>query len=866
MAFYRALLLLYPASFRAQYGDDLRSDFALRLKSVSGVGGWLLLWIEMLLDVMVTAVQTHWDLLRQDVRYTLRAVRRAPGFAATVIVVSAIGVGATTASYTLIDHVLIRPLPFPEPERLVDLWEDMSPGSYPQMEPSPANYRDWKQMSKSFSAMGAIRGQSLSMVGVGEPEQVEGAAMTADIFSILGARAALGRLITPADDTPNAARTVVLSYGFWQKRFGGDPGVIGRRILLENDPYVVIGVMEPGFDYPVRTAQIWTAMRFENKDFEDRSDNYLIVLARLRRGVSIDQARAEMRLVALRLKRQYPKDNEHVSVAVVPFREDGVNSRSRVMLFALLGASFCVLLIACANVAGLLLARALVRRREIAVRNALGAGRERLVRQMLTESLLLAICGGSLGVLIASLAVPLFAKLTPTYLPISAIPSIDSRVLLFALLLTLVTGICFGVLPAARAASGINVTALQEGSRQGVGGRRERLRGMLVMAETAISLVLLVSAGLLIRALWHLEQTDPGFRPENVLTLETALPEPKYDSTARRVEFYTHVLNGVRALPGVTAAGFTSFLPMKVRGGIWPVTLPGQPRNIDRAFHQASLRYATPGYFEAMRIPLLRGRRVSESDTVHSQYVAVVSESFVRQYWPNQDPIGRQFNFGMADRTVVGVVGNVRVRGFEQESEPQVYLPYRQVPDNYLPWYAPKDLAIRYSGDGDSLIPAIRRIVAEADPQQPISDIRSMDDIIAEQTAARRIQVRVLAGFALIAMFLAGIGIHGLLSFTVSNRAQEIGVRIAVGAQSADIVGMVLRESAALALAGTVAGVALSWAAGRMLQSVLAGVQPLDVVSWGAAIALVICMTLAGSLLPAVRAVRVDPLTAIRAE
>ena len=865
MILYRALLLLYPSSFRGQYGQEMSAVFARRLKTVSNPLAWLLLWMETLLDVFVTAVQTHWDLLVQDVRYAFRAVRRAPGFAITVVLVAAIGVGATTAAYTLIDHVLIRPLPFPQPERLVKVWEDML-GSYDEMEPSPANYRDWKQMSTSFSAMGAWRGLSVSMVGAGRPEQVDGVAMTADAFSIVGAKTMLGRMITAQDDRPNATRTVILSYGFWQKSFGADPGVIGRRLLFDGDPYVVIGVMKPEFDFPFRKIQIWAPMRFVNRDFEDRNDNYLDVIARLRPGVSIDRARSEMRVISEHLKRQYPRDNEHVSVTIVPLRSDGVNARARTMLMALLGASFCVLLIACANLASLLLARALVRRREIAVRNALGAGRERLVRQMLTENLLLALAGGSLGVLLASFALPLFSKLVPTGLPIAETPTIDWRVLLFALVLTIATGICFGVIPAARAASGINAAALQEGSRQGVGGRRERLRSMLVMAETAMSLVLLVSCGLLVRALLRLENTDPGFRAENVLTLETALPEPKYDATARRVEFYQHVLSGVRALPGVVSAGYTSFLPMKIQGGIWPVTLPGQPKNVDRAFHQASLRFVTPGYFETMRIPLLRGRSVSESDTVNSQYVAVVSESFARQYWPDQDPLGRQFNFGLADRTVVGVVGNVRVRGVERTSEPQVWLPYRQVKDGVIQWYAPKDLAIRCSVGMDQLLPAVRRIIAEADPQQPISDVEMMSDIVAEQTASRRIQVRVLGGFALIAMLLAGIGIHGLLSFTVANRSQEIGVRMAVGAQAADILGMVLRESAWLALAGTAAGVALAWMAARTLQSLLVGVQPLDATTWTAAVVLVVAMTLAGSFLPALRAVRIDPLTAIRTE
>ncbi|MBV8551556.1 MAG: ABC transporter permease [Acidobacteriaceae bacterium] len=656
----------------------------------------------------------------------------------------------------------------------------------------------------------------------------------------------------------------MLSYGLWQQRFAGDANVLGRRILLDGAPYVVIGVLR-NFDYPQRTVELWTTMRFANADYQERNNNYLRVIAKLRPGVSVEQARSEMRIISDRLKRQYPKDNAHVGVTINGLRDE-ISDRSRLMLFALLGASFCVLLIACTNLANLLLARDLARRKEVAVRNALGAGRERLVRQMLTESLAIAILGGLLGVLIAAAAVPLLSRLVPNALPLAETPTIDSHILLFSLCLTAITGICFGVIPAVRVAAEASAPGLQEGSRQGVGGRKERLRSILVVAEVAISLILLVSSGLLLRALWRLQQVNPGFEAHNVLTMRMALPMPKYEPTARRTQFYTAVLSKIRELPGVSGAGYTSFLPIIHQGGIWPVTIAGQPKNIDRAFHQASLRFVTPGFLETMQIPLLRGRLVQESDTDKTQTVAVVSNSFVTQYWPNQDPIGRQFDFALDVRTIVGVVGDVRVRGIERISEPQVYLPYKQVQDGNLPWYAPKDLVVRYSGDSAKLLPAIRRIVAEADAEQPISSVQTLSEIVEAETTPRLIQLRVLGGFAFIAILLAGTGIHGLLSFTVTNRSQEIGVRIAVGAQRSDVLGMVLRESAFLALAGIVVGVVFAYAAGRTLQSLLAGVPPVDGPAYAAAVTLALCMILVGSVWPALRALRIDPIAAIRVE
>ena len=862
MRAYRALLHLFPASFRAEYGGEMCAIMAQRRREAAGPGAVLALWVGAVIDLFVDALRAHGDVLRQDLRFAARTFGRAPGFTATAILVTALGVGATTATFSITDHVLVRPLPFAEADRLVKLWE--SPPGYSRNELSPANYRDWKAMSTSFEGMAAFHTLSANLVGEGDPERLDGAAVSADLLSLLGARPALGRIFTAADDQAGAPGTLLLSHGLWNRRFGGDPAVVGRKVLLDDSAYTVVGVMPRGFHFPSRDTELWTTMRLEARDFEDRGDTYLQAIGRLKRGVSLAEARADMRLVAARLERQYPKENERVGATVLRLRDE-VSRQARLLLAALFGAALCVLLIACTNLASLLLARALFRRRELAVRTALGAGRERLVRQQLTESLLLALAGGVLGVALAAAATPLVARLVPNSLPIAERPALDLRVLLFAALATAITGVGFGVVPALRACRDPDASGLREGTRGGVGGRREKLRSALVVAEVTVSVVLLVSSGLLIRALWRLQHVDPGFRTVGVLTLRTALPWPKYEKTARRAQFYEQVLGDVRQIPGVESAAYISFLPMATRGMIQPVQVPGRPPE-PAEDSTVSLRFVTPGFFAAMGIPLRQGRDVGESDTGDAPLVAVVSESFVRHYWPGEDPLGRQFLLASRPRTVAGVVGDVRVRGLEVSSEPQVYLPSRQVGDGNYIAYAPKELVVRASADPARLLPSIRRAVARADPQQPISNVRPLADIVDAETAPRSVQVRVLGAFAGIAAVLAGIGIHGLLAFAVSNRAQEIGVRVALGARPADVLRLVLDEGVRLAAAGTVAGVVLAYAAGRALEALLAGVSPRDAATFASAVALALLMTVAGGLLPALRAVRVDPLTAIRAE
>jgi predicted permease len=863
MRFYRALLHLYPTSFRNEYGDEMAAIFAQRRRDAANPLSGAILWIAVFFEILFNAFAVHWDILRQDLSYAFRTLARTPGFTATAIVVGALGVGATTATFTMVDHVLIRPLPFVDPDRLVKIAEGNRAAGYSWSDLSPANFRDFQQRNRTFTSMGAFQGSiSVNLAGEGDPQRIDGSAVGAEVLPLLGVPPLLGRYFTADDDREGAPGTVILSFTLWQGLFGGAPAVLGRKLLLDDRPCTVIGVMPRDFNFPNRNARLWTPLQLGPQAFENRRSTYLYGIGRLKPGVAFETAEADLKTIASQLAREYPKELANMTSAATLLRDE-LTDQSKTMLKALLAASACVLLIAVTNLANLLLARALNRRRELAVRSAMGAGSERLIRQMLTESLLLAIAGGALGVAIAVSALPLLVRLIPVSIPIAQLPTVDLRVLGFALLVTCATGIGFGVIPALRARRGGDLTGLRDGARSG-GGRREWLRSVLVAAEVTGSVVLLVSAGLLIRALWKVQAVDPGFRPDHVLTLRTSLPMPKYWTIENRQPFYSHVLSEARSLPGVTGAAYISFLPMVMRGGIWPVDIKSRPQ--DEANRQTvSIRYVTPGFFSAMGIPLRMGRDVAESDTRESSPVALVSDSFVKRYWPSEDPVGRQINVANFDRTVIGVVGEIRVRGLERNSEPQVYLSYKQA-ERVHPFYAPKDLVVRSAGDPAALAPALRRIIKEADPAQPVSDVRLMNEIVEGETATRTVQVRVLGAFALVAFLLAAIGIHGLLAFAVSSRSQEIGVRMALGARPGDILSMILREGLLLAAVGIVIGAGLAYGAGRAMQSLLAGVGPADFETFSAAVVLALVMTLAGSLLPAMRAVRIDPLNALRAD
>ena len=524
-----------------------------------------------------------------------------------------------------------------------------------------------------------------------------------------------------------------------------------------------------------------------------------------------------------------------------------------------------MLLIACANLANLLLARALGRRQELAVRTALGAGRERLIRQLLTESLVLSALGGIIGVAIAVAAMPLLARLVPLTLPMGE-PTVDLRVLFFATIITCGTGLGFGVVPALRVSRRPDMSDLREGTRSATSGRGQHLRAVLVVAQVTVSVALLICAGLLIRALWRVQAVDPGFVTEEVLAIQTPVPWPKYTPTARRVDFYNRVLSETRTLPRVTSAAFISFVPMAMGGGIWPIVIQGAPllpADTERSL-TASMRFVTPDFFTTLEIPFRRGRDVRESDTSSSQMVAVVSESFVRRYWPDADPIGRSFTMAMSERTVVGVVADIRVRGLERPSEPQVYLPVPASGRRLVRVLCTEGARGPFVGRLAALTPAIRRIVREADPDLPLARIRTLRDVVDTQTAPRVTQLRVLQAFALLSLLLAGIGIHGLLSYTVSERRAEIGLRVALGAQQSSILRLVLGQGASLAAVGAILGIGLAYIAGEQMKALLAGVGPGDPATFIAAAGLAVFMTVGGSLLPALRALRVDAASVMK--
>jgi predicted permease len=859
---FRWLLRLYPASFRNEYAKEMDAVFARQRRETQSVVGLAALWLRVIADMCVNAAGVHWEILVRDVRYSLRSLARAPGFALTALAVVALGIGATTAAFSITDFVILRPLAFPEVDRLVKVWEKR-PG-FSQMEPSPANYRDWKEAATSFDIFAAYRALSVNLSGSNQPQRLQGAVFTADVLPALGARPLIGRVFSADDDADGASPTVLLSYGLWQREFGGDASILGRTVRLDDLAYTVIGVMPREFCFPNRRAELWTAMRFKPADFANRNNNYLNTIARLREGVSVDAARTEMSVLAARLQQRYPKENEHAGTGITRL-QDELSEQTQLMLVALFGAAACVLLIACANLTNLMLARAIARRREIAVRMALGAGRERLVRQLLTESLLLTAAGGVLGVAAAAATIPILSSLVPSGLPIADTPSLDLRVLAFAAGITILTGIVFGLVPLVQSNRDRSSEGLREGARSG-GGHRERVRGGLVIAEITASVVLLVVCGLLLRALWTIQAIDPGFETAHALTVRTSLAMPKYEATAVRTVFYERVLSEVRALPGVTRAAYISFLPLSdMRGGIFPVGLDGpvEDRRVDNV---ASQRYVTPGYFQTLGIAQLRGRDVSESDRGDSRYVAVVSESFVARFFPGQDPIGRHFHFARADREIVGVVADVKVRGPLRRSEPQVYLPHQQVPDRVFEWYAPKDLVIRTNGDPLSLVGVVRAAVHKVDADVPVSDIQTLASLVDGDNASRVLQLRVLGAFAVVALVLGGIGIHGLLAFAVSARTREIGVRMALGARRADVVRMIAKRSLSLTAIGVVAGAVLAYFSARTIQSLLVGVTPSDGLTFAAAIGLALATAIAGSVRPALRAARVDPVSAMRLE
>ena len=804
--------------------------------------------------------------LRHDLRYAARLQRKNPGFTIVAIIALALGIGANTAIFSVVNTVLLRPLPYKDPERLVMVWEDATKHGYPRDTPAAANFVDWRDQNEVFEGMSAIVDTSFNLTGSGDPERLEGRRVSANMFPLLGVEPHIGRVFTAAEDQPGAQRVVLLSYALWQRRFGGDSGIVGRSLTLNGESHVVVGVMPARFQFPSSDDQVWVPVAFTQQEAANRNRHYLQVLARLRPGVSLVQAQSEMSTIAARLQQQYPQSNTDLGATVQPLHEHLVGDIKPALL-VLLGAVGLVLLIACANVANLLLARAAVRQKEIAVRVALGARRGRLIRQFLTESVLLSTCGGLVGLAVAYGGLVLLKASIPENISQARDISMDLKVLGFTFLVSVATGLIFGLAPALQAARFNQIDTLKEGGRDAAtGGSGKRLRGLLVTAEVAISLVLLIGAGLLINSFLRLRNVDPGFRTDNLLTMKIVLPEPKYEEMERRSVFYTELINRVQSLAGVRSAAVTSNLPLYRQGNSIGVGIEGQPDPPPGQERIVVTRIISPGYFDTMSIPILRGRGLTDQDTETTPNVVVISETMARRYWPGEDAVGKRIAAGRIRSPedwiqVVGVAKDVRQFELNAEPRPQMYLTYRQAG-----FFDSRDLVVKTDVDPASMAATVRKAVWEIDKDQPVSNIQTMDEILADSIARQRFSMLLLAIFAAVALVLAGVGIYGVMSYSVAQRTHEIGIRMALGAQTGAVLKLAVGYGMKLVIAGIAIGLIAAFALTRVMSTLLFGVTATDPTTFTLISLLLIAVAVLASYVPARRATRVNPLIALRYE
>ncbi|HEV2836363.1 MAG TPA: ABC transporter permease [Pyrinomonadaceae bacterium] len=804
----------------------------------------------------------------KDVRYGIRSLLKRPGLTAVALITLALGIGVNTAIFSAVDSVLLRPLPLKDPERLVAIWEHTPSLGIVQNQMAPANFFDLRNQNQVFEGVGASGDLSMSLTDQGEPESLEGQLVTANVFSLLGVQPALGRTFAPEEDQIGREHVAVLSHTLWQRRFNSDPGIINRNITLNSESFTVVGVMPPGFFFPIREAEVWTPWAMEPEQASGRGDHYLRVVARLKPRVTIEGANADTESLATRLATDYPRTNEGLGILVRSFHQDYVGDLRRPMLI-LFGAVGLVLLIACANVANLMLAHATTRRREIAIRMALGAGRWAIARQLLTESLLLAIAGGLLGILGAIWSVEALSKLLPESLSKLQAISVDNRVFLFTFAVTLLTAIVFGAVPALHVARANPGDTLGETSRDLAGGISGRyMRRVLVVAEVALAVVLLAGAGLLIRSFHRLRQVDLGFKTDNLLTMRAVLPMPKYLKPEARRAFYDELLRRVDEIPGVESAGMISFLPLSTSGMKFSFSVEGRTMPNDMNLPFALYRAVTPDYFRATGIPLQRGRFFDTHDTVDSQPVVVVNRRLAEQFWPGEDPTGKRLKVGPPDSpnpwaTIVGVVGDVRQNGFYGEQMCEMYAPSAQ---ERRSWLAPRDLVVRTNRDAGSLAGAVRQAVWAVDKDQPVSNVRTMDQVFATAMSRERFQTLLLSLFATLALVLACVGLYGVISYAVAQRTHEIGVRMALGAQPGDVLKLVLRQGMLLTFAGLLLGIVGGLAATRVMVDMLFGVTATDALTFLSVGGLLVLVAFLACYVPARRATKVDPLIALRYE
>lgn len=804
----------------------------------------------------------------KEIRNGFRSLSKRPGLTAVALVTLALGIGVNTAIFSAVDSVLLRPLPFKDPDRLMAVWEHTPHLGIARNEFAPANYFDLRAQNSVFEGVGAFGQLSSNFTGEGEPEQLEGQLVTANVFPILGVAPALGRTFAADEDQKGREFVAVLSHSLWQRRFNRDPGIINRKITLNGESFTVVGVMPQNFFFPEREVELWLPWAMEEGQASGRGDHYFRLVARLKSGVTREQANAEAEAIAGRLAAEYPRTNEGLGFVVNSFHQDYVGDLRQpiLILFAAVGL---VLLIACANVANLLLAQATTRRREIAIRLALGASRWAIARQLLTESLLLAIAGGFLGVLGAVWGVEALAKLLPESLSKLQAISVDSRVFLFTGGVTILTALAFGVIPALHAARANPGDALAETGRDIAGGLSGRyLRRVLVIAEVALAVVLLAGAGLLIRSFHRLNQVDLGFNPNNLLTMRMVLPMPKYRQADTRRAFYDDLLRRVHEIPGVEAAGINTRLPLSTSGLKFSFSIEGQTMPSDSNLPFAIYRVVNPDYFRAMGIPLQRGRVFDTRDSAESTPVFLVNRRLAEQFWPGEDPTGKRLKVGPADSpnpwvTVIGVVGDVRQAGLYGEQMAELYAPYAQ---ERRSWMSPRDLVVRTSGDAASLAGAVREAVWQVDKDQPVSNVRTMDQVFAAAVSRERFQTLLLGLFAALALVLACVGLYGVISYAVAQRTHEIGIRMALGAQPGDVLRLVLQQGMTLTFAGLVFGIAGALAVTRVMSDLLFGVTATDTLTFISVGVLLIVVAFLACYVPARRATKVDPLIALRYE
>jgi predicted permease len=806
--------------------------------------------------------------LRQDLRYGLRMLLKNPGFTAIAVLALALGIGANSAIFSVVNTLLLRPLPYKNPSQLVVIWENATHLGFPKNTPSPANFLDWQKQNTLFEGMGAFAERSFNLTGIGEPERLDGRRVSANLFDLLGVKPILGRTFVTEEDKPGT-KVVLLNESLWKRRFGSDPGVIGRALALNGESYTVVGVLPNNVRLPAFgnwRDQVWVPLAFPPEEAAGRGNHFLEVIGRMKPGVNLAQAKAEMETIAGRLAQQYPEYNTRISTVITPLQEEMVGNMKPALLI-LLGAVAFVLLIACANVANLLLARAAARHKEIALRLALGADRARLTKQLLVESVLLSMLGGVVGLVLAYAGLQVLTRFIPPDVAHAEGIAIDAKVLGFTLLVALVTGLFFGLAPASQAANfNLNDTLKEGGRDSGAGPRGKRLRSALVIAEVAVSFILLIGAGLLINSFMHLRNLDPGFHADHLLTLNVDLSETKYPDNPKRTAFFDDVVRRVQALPGVRSVAVAGNLPFTYNGDSMPIGVEGIPDPPPDQSPDVIFRAIGPGYFSTMGIPLVRGRDFNDQDALESNLAVVVSEKTARHYWPNDDPIGKRIKNGSTTsdapwRTVIGVVKDVRQNDFIAEPKMQMYFTYRQ-----LRSLMPNALIVRTAVDPLSMAASVRNAIWAVDKDQSVANIDSMEHIVAGAVARQRFSMLLLAIFAGIALILAAVGIYGVMSYSVAQQTREIGIRMALGAQRSDVLKMTVKQGLRLVVFGLIIGLAAAFILTRVMASLLFGISATDPLTFISISLILLAVAILASYLPALRATRVDPMIALRAQ